>query len=399
MPSGVSFKTGEPPFPCAPTCRLPSSIRVASPDRADLPARPLQRSWGVTRIGRLTGLDRIGLEVACAVRPRGHVLQSSNGKGWSFREAAAAALSEAAELEASENPDPTLLRWATTAQMRRRFGDDSVWDPQPWIKDPIAPRELALLRLAWVEGQRLGRRSRVWIPAAAVYCPTPGGFGLAPVSITWTSNGIAAHPRRAPALRHALLELVERDGLARVLPQGWTARAVGEAWLHPGTLARVSPRAAHQVSKMADASFETHFFIWPRGGVGGVPLPLAAALIFDEPGSPVPLTAGYGCRPTLRGALESALQEAAQSRLTDIHGAREDIRPMPPAAVLKLRRWCNGAKKKSVAVVAAPGVPFSLSLFKRAGHGELAVVPMAADRPGLHVLRVLSRTMQLTELL
>src|SRR3712207_3922749 len=83
-----------------------------------------------TRIGRVTGLDRIGLagiEVACAIRPRGHVLQVSNGKGWTFRHAVQAALSEAAELEACETPDPVDLRWASAAQMRRRFGDDAVW--------------------------------------------------------------------------------------------------------------------------------------------------------------------------------------------------------------------------------------------------------------------------------
>src|SRR5258708_37273265 len=68
------------------------------------PVDRLQRALGVTRVARVTGLDRAGIEVACAVRPGGHVLQVSNGKGESWEEARASALSEAAELWAAERP-------------------------------------------------------------------------------------------------------------------------------------------------------------------------------------------------------------------------------------------------------------------------------------------------------
>ena len=51
----------------------------------------LEEAVGVSRVARVTALDRTGVEVACAVRPGGHVLQVTNGKGDSFREAAAGA--------------------------------------------------------------------------------------------------------------------------------------------------------------------------------------------------------------------------------------------------------------------------------------------------------------------
>ena len=54
----------------------------------------LQSALGVTRVARVTGLDRSGVEVACAVRPLGHVLQVCNGKGETWEEARASALSE-----------------------------------------------------------------------------------------------------------------------------------------------------------------------------------------------------------------------------------------------------------------------------------------------------------------
>src|SRR5204863_412963 len=77
-----------------------------------------------------------------------------------------------------------------------------------------------------VERAYLGARERVLVPAQAVYCPPPGGSPLGPAMIRWSSNGMGAHPVRRLALRHALLEALERDQLARTLPRGWTPRAI-----------------------------------------------------------------------------------------------------------------------------------------------------------------------------
>src|SRR5947208_11733958 len=54
---------------------------MATPWYVAAPVDALQRAIGVTRVARVTGLDRSGIEVACAVRPLGHVLQVANGKG------------------------------------------------------------------------------------------------------------------------------------------------------------------------------------------------------------------------------------------------------------------------------------------------------------------------------
>ena len=57
----------------------------------------LASAFGVTRLARLTGLDRLGVEVVGAVRPRGHVLQVSQGKGRTLEAARWSALGEAIE--------------------------------------------------------------------------------------------------------------------------------------------------------------------------------------------------------------------------------------------------------------------------------------------------------------
>src|SRR5918911_2449947 len=79
--------------------------------------RALAAALGVTRVARVTGLDRTGVEVACAVRPGGHVLQVTNGKGETSAAAARGALLESAELAAAERVAPGVLVVATAAEL------------------------------------------------------------------------------------------------------------------------------------------------------------------------------------------------------------------------------------------------------------------------------------------
>src|SRR3954468_8685473 len=107
----------------------------------------LLSALGVTRVARVTGPDRAGVEVACAVRPGGHVLQISNGKGESWEEARASALSGAAELWAAERP-PSQLLFASARELGERAWVDSAEVAAPRLFSPS-------LRIAWIEGRDL----------------------------------------------------------------------------------------------------------------------------------------------------------------------------------------------------------------------------------------------------
>ncbi|MFO0597234.1 MAG: YcaO-like family protein [Myxococcaceae bacterium] len=243
----------------------------------------------MTRLARLTGLDRCGVEVVAAVRPRGHVLQVSQGKGRTLAAAQWSALGEAIELSAAEEP----------ALDRLRFGPapgHTTWD-------------VGGLRVAWVAGRALDGRE-AWVPAGAVFCPRAGVAWLGPEVTPWRSNGLGAHPTsRRAAERHALAEVVERDALARSLPDGW----------HPAAIARRLLGRLDEVA-LSRRGFEAWAFDL-SAGTG----PVAGVLLFDLEGDVVPLTAGYACRATLAEAVEAAWLEAAQTRLTEIQGAREDV--------------------------------------------------------------------------
>lgn len=266
----------------------------------------LCRRFGVSRLARLTGLDRTGVEVVAATRPRGHVLQVSQGKGRTLEQARWSALGEAAELAAAEAVDAERLVW--------REGDDG-------------------LRGAWVEGASLASGERAWVPAQAVYCPPGGEAWLGPIHTRWSSNGLGFHPSsRARAVTHAVLELVERHVLARTLPSGWTPEAARQR------LVATSPLG----ERLAAQGFAAYSF--DLSLAAGVPV--AGALLFDLDDGPVPLTAGYACRLRFEDAAEAALLEAAQSRLTEIHGAREDVLGQAREAGRALLSELRGARPR-----------------------------------------------------
>jgi len=327
------------------------------------------RALGVTRIARVTGLDRAGIEVACAVRPGGHVLQISNGKGESWKEARATALSEAAELWAAERvPLHELVIGA-----QRDFTN-------AWAVAPLAaPRLWSLTtRIAWRRARELGSGKEVLVPAQAVHCPPQGSAPLGPAAFRWSTNGMGAHPERARAVRHALLEALERDGLARVLPQGWTRRAIAARKLD----------ASRSVvwQQLRDARLEAHVFDLSSGRA-----PIAGAILVDLDEGPVAVTAGYACALTPERAVRGALLEAAQSRLTEVHGVREDVEQA--AAPPGLREACERARpSRTLRDMPVVRVVQLVQLVPRAAVVDLATTP-------LHVVKIVAPGLRVSELL
>jgi ribosomal protein S12 methylthiotransferase accessory factor len=231
--------------------------------------------------------------------------------------------------------------------------------------------------------------------------------------VAWSSNGSGAHPEPEAALRHALLEAVERDQLARALPEGWTGEAVTRRMLDPASLPRVAPAAARWRERIRANGFEVHLFdLSPELSADprrkrralDVGLPVAGALLIDLERGPVPLTAGYACALSAEGALLGALLEAAQSRLTDIHGAREDVAPSVPEDVERLAAACAGVrprrKAEQLPVVRQPkGARTVLERLASAGHHRAAAVELSPASSGLAVVKVVVPGLWVSELL
>lgn len=271
----------------------------------------LASRFGVTRLARITGLDRTGVEVVAAVRPRGHVLQVSQGKGTTLEAARWSALGEAIELAAAEAPEISRLKFMPAPR-------DAAWDAMG-------------LNVAWIAGETLDGRAAS-VPAETVFCPPAGVTWFGPSIATWQSNGLGAHPTsESAAIEHALLEVLERDGLARVVPDGWTDDVALERLV-----------ASEDSLGLRERGFA--FFVFDLTP-DDRRAPVAGALLFDLESDVVPLTAGYACRRSWDDAARAALLEAAQSRLTEIHGAREDVLTGQREAGSALRAVLEGVSK------------------------------------------------------
>jgi YcaO-like protein with predicted kinase domain len=341
-------------------------MRIVSPVFA------LERAIGVTRVARVTGLDRSGVEVACAVRPLGYVLQISNGKGESWEEARASAVSEAAELWAAERPREVIYGAAEDFA--------NAWEPGP--AGLVAPRLWSRrTRVAWRRARELSSGREVLVPAQAVHCPPRGATPLGPAAIRWSTNGMGAHPQRRRAVEHALLEVLERDQLARALPHGWTQSAI----------ARRKLQVSHLPiwRRLRDVDLEAHVF-----DLSG-PLPVAGAILVDLEEGPIPVTAGYACARDPAGAVRGAILEAAQSRLTDVHGAREDVeaRPRDLTAMRTLRSACERAQPRRT----IDGMPARRDPAAVLRRQRVALVDLA--REPIHVVKVFAPDLRASELL
>ena len=333
------------------------------------------RAIGVTRVARVTGLDRTGIEVACAVRPLGHVLQVSQGKGLDWKSAVASAIGEAAELHAAERPDPRQLRFAAAVEL-----PGEVWLPGE-LSGATSP---ALAGPEVLQGWALAQSERgpVWVPASAVFCPPGDVEWIGPATSIWTSNGLGAGPTLAHARRHGLFELLERAALNVVLPEGWTAAQAR---------ARLLEWRSPLLDQLAQRGFPTYVFdCTPRGWK----MPIVAALLFDREGGPIPVTAGYACRARPAEAALAAVLEAAQSRVTEIHGAREDVlfdRRQDGVELLEVLRGAKPKKRLSaLPSLHGPRVPLPRGL-------RTAVVDLT-NGP-LRVARVFARGVRHSELL
>jgi ribosomal protein S12 methylthiotransferase accessory factor len=362
--------------------------------------RDVARAIGVTRVARITGLDRAGVEVACAVRPGGHVLQVSNGKGRSFERAAAGALLEACELWGAERPPAPVV--ATASELAAEVGGAFI-APEA-LAPPVDPA-LAAARIGWYGTEELLTGERVMVPGHALFCPPAGAAALGPAVVRWTSNAMGAHPNRDAALLHALLEAVERDRLARAFPDGFTPALLRRRLLAPASLARAAPRTSALAEALAARRFAVHLLdaAPERDAIG---LPVGAALLVDLDEGPVPVAAGYACRLDRDDALTAALLEAAQSRLTEIHGAREDVAvsgrdaALPIAAACARARPARDARALPSCRAGSPraGVKLVLSRLRRAGF-DRAVVADLPSPPGVSVVKVIVPGLLLSELL
>lgn len=288
--------------------RRPSSLRSRDPRETLAHARRVMGRRGVTRVTDITPLDRLGLPVFAGVRPRAQLVGVHAGKGLEPVDAAVGAAMEAIEMAVAE-PDAT--PWQVQWSSLREWGRDMARWARPvdlapvlgWAGDVDAP-------MACVACEVLGTASdHVLLPADLVFLPCTQAHAS---PFHWSGTGLASGNDVDEATLHALLEVLERDALAMDAP------VHRSAWVEPGSLPRwLRLRAARWARAGVELAVRQ---LWSPTG-----LPCYEAWLHEPASESVDLAGGSGLHPDAELALTRAVCEAAQSRLTSIHGGREDV--------------------------------------------------------------------------
>lgn len=287
--------------------------RVVPPEQTVARISSVARAIGITRLANITGLDRVGIPVAQAVRPNARSLAVSQGKGLTLSAAKASALMESVETYLAERvAQPVILSSLDDLVGRRDVVDVSALPRLTGTK--FHPG----LKIAWIAGRNLLRGGESWLPYEMVHMdwtvPLPQGSGCFPA----TSNGLASGNDRNEALVHAICELIERDGIA--------------VWHALGADGQAHRRIRPETIDDADCRWLLERFdaaaidvaVWDLTTNLSVPTFRVHTLDRSDGFGSAQPAGGSGCHPDPAVALARALTEAAQSRVTYISGARDD---------------------------------------------------------------------------
>ena len=157
---------------------------------------------------------------------------------------------------------------------------------------------------------------QVWLPASSVF------FFSSPKLHDASSNGLASGNELTEATLHALYELIERDAISR-LCAGGRIRLDPQCCECVDLDTLVDGPVRNLISALVKADI-TPKLISVRSSI---PVQTFWAVLLDK--APLAhsstVNVGYGTHLSPEVAATRAITEAAQSRLTYIHGAREDL--------------------------------------------------------------------------
>ncbi|MGB3815913.1 MAG: YcaO-like family protein [Shinella sp.] len=320
------------------------SDRICSPEQTWSRIEALLPRFGITRLSRLTGLDRVGIPVWNAVSPNARSIVINQGKGLTDMDAKVSAAMEALERAVAGEPLVPARRAS-----RREFAlhgetclplDIFVAAGQPFITEDET--------LDWLAGYDVITSARVWVPRQAVVLDRTD----AAPRFWQSSDGLASGNDETEAILHGLLERIERDAdrLWRLLPRdSRLATAIDpDAIADPVVKTLVAQFALAGLDLRlfditSDLAFPTYAAVLGEAGLLAKKQPL-----FHD------ATIGYGTHPVAARAVIRALTEVAQSRLTNISGARDDLfaetftRPLAPETLALFQASPGSARTYAV---------------------------------------------------
>jgi ribosomal protein S12 methylthiotransferase accessory factor len=291
---------------------LSSSLRAEPLEVTLAHARNLAAQVGITRVTEITRLDIVGVPVFASIRPGAlpGSLCVNAGKGLSVDEARVGAYMEAIEFAFAEFGRSALnLRTVPGSEVFE--GPDRVDSILDFC--PIMGTEIDLVAaVSCVEAIDVRTNEAFLVPCELVYLPFPESLQTQRY-FSSNSNGLCSGNSILEATVHGLAEVIERDCSSFMFVDDRSELVNGHTL--PSHLQDVA-KSVH------DAGLELYLRF--SANVFGIPF-FRAIVAEQKSTNPVYISEGFGCNLSKDIAATRAVCEALQSRLSFIHGGRDDL--------------------------------------------------------------------------
>lgn len=373
--------------------------RLRAPEETLATISPHFRRMGLTRIADVTGLDCIGIPVCMAVRPNAQSLSVFQGKGLTLALAKVSAAMEAIESYHAENFAPEIV----TASYTELAKQTAVCQPRQLNLRPNTVYHDDM-PVAWVKGYDLIQQRDTFVPYDLVHLQfLRAKTAVLPTFFTG-SNGLASGNHRLEAISHALCEIIERDAIAL-----WELSRMEPE--HDTTIVDVATIDSQPCQALIAKFQAAGLDVYICNQTSDIGIPAYGCVISDRQTSGLVhrrgSSGGYGCHLSKEVALLRALTEAAQSRLTHISGARDDMYRnsylIQQQSATNHESW-NRILEKSQAVFdfsAAPSletdtleedVALQIELLKAAGFEQAVMVDLTDPHMQIPVVKMIIPT-------
>lgn len=268
---------------------------------------------GITRIADITDLDRIGLPIYTAIRPTAAegAISIYGGKGISKDHAKASAMMEGFERYSAEKQDDDEVVIAALDEISEKgeyIDPVSLNLPKDFKKENLED-----MQLEWSLAKDIVSGEDFYIPTNAIFHPYIHDNNVQSLFKSNT-NGLASGNILEEAILHGMLEVIERD-----------AWSIFELTHKNYAQIDLDSIESELVNDIIDKFESEGIKIKLMDFTADIKIPTIAASADDTVTKDAGLlTLGMGSHLDPEVAILRALTEVAQSRATQINGARED---------------------------------------------------------------------------
>ena len=270
-----------------------TSYRVRSHKETLVILEQYKNLAGITRLADITNLDYTGLPVFTAIRPRAKSLSTSQGKGITKNAAKCSALMEAIEVYFAENLSPEVLNKSIYDLSKTNL---SYINPNNLNNRVTYTNDIESINWVKVSSMKYGNSILAPFPEFSL-----NSFLKEVLIYSPNTTGLSGGNTYEEALLHSLLEIIERESTDSHLE-----------------VKDIKNDLLNKINQF----FECKIFYKQNS----YEIPSFEALIKSKsPFDNQIIFKGSGCHLDKKIAINRALIEAIQSRVTIIAGSRDDI--------------------------------------------------------------------------